>query len=204
MSVPDETFANHIEIVGHNVLVTPAMKQHALEKLSKIGRFQDHILDIHMTMDIENLDHKVSLIVKFDHFKIKSEGHSHDMYSSIDLAIVRLEKQLKRWREQIQDHTRKKRSMVDVEVSILERAYSDVEVYNDAIDEANAKSTSQFSVGKVTGKKTMKIKDLTVEEAIMKIELAGDDFLVYRSEEDRKLKVLYRRKDGNYGLIQTE
>lgn len=50
----------------------------------------------------------------------------------------------------------------------------------------------------------MHLKELTREEALMKMELSRDAFLVYRSEEDRRLKVLYRRKDGNYGIIEPE
>ena len=204
MTVPDESLANHVQVLGRNVLVTPAMKQHAMEKLAKLEKFQNHIMDIQVTMDIEHLDHKVALIVKFDHFKIKAEGHSNDMYASIDMAIDRLQKQLRRWKDQIQDHTKKKRSMVDVEVSILEKPYSDVELFNEEIAEANAKREAGFKIGKVTGKKTMKIKELNTQEAIMKIELSSDDFLVYRAEEDKKIRVIYRRKDANYGIIQTE
>ena len=204
MTVPDNSLVNHIQVLGRNVLVTPAMKQHAMDKLAKIERFQDHIMDIQVTMDIEHLDHKVVLIAKFDHFKIKAEGHSDDMYASIDLAINRLQKQLRRWKDQIQDHTRKKRSIVDVEVDILEKPSSDVAVFNAEIAEANSKREPIFKIGKVTGKKTMKIKELTTQEAIVKMELSNDDFLVYRSEEDRKLRVIYKRKDHNYGIIQTE
>jgi putative sigma-54 modulation protein len=204
MTGQDESLANHIQVLGRNVLVTPAMKQHAMEKLAKIGRFQNHILDIHVTMDIENLDHKVVLVAKFDHFKIKSEGHSSDMYASIDLAIGRMQNQLRKWKDQIQDHTKKKRSMVDIEVELLEKPYSDVEEYNAEIAEANAKRSSEFTVGKVTGKKSMKLKELNTREAIVKMELSNDDFLVYRSEEDKKLRVIYRRKDENYGIIQPE
>ncbi len=204
MTVPDDFLSDHIQVLGRNVLVTPAMKQHAMEKLAKIERFQDNIMDIQVTMDIENLDHKVTLIVKFDHFKIKAEGHSNDMYSSIDLAIDRLQKQLRRWKDQMQDHTRKKRPMVDVEVDILEKPKSDVAVFNEEIAEANSKRQPIYQIGKVTGKKTMKIKDLNAQEAIMKMELSNDDFLVYRSEEDQKLRVIYRRQDDNYGIIQPE
>ena len=57
---------------------------------------------------------------------------------------------------------------------------------------------------KVIGMETRVLKILTTEEAMMKMDLSGDKFLVYRGEEDRKLKVIYRRDDGNYGIIQTE
>ncbi|HEY4255244.1 MAG TPA: sigma 54 modulation/S30EA ribosomal C-terminal domain-containing protein, partial [Chlamydiales bacterium] len=56
----------------------------------------------------------------------------------------------------------------------------------------------------IVAKETMKLKTLTQEEAIIKMEISSEVFLIYRSEEDQKLKVIYRRKDGNYGLVQVQ
>lgn len=194
----------NIQIIGRNVLVTPAMKQYAMDKLAKIERFQNHIMDIHVTMDIEHLDHTVTLIIKFDHFKIKSGAKTKDMYASVDLAISRFQEQLRRWKDRMQDHGKKKKEMTDMEVSLLERPYSDLDEFNSEIIEESSKKTEVFSIGEITGRKTILLKELNKEEAVMKMELSSDNFLLYRSEEDKKLKVIYRRKDGSYGIIQPE
>jgi putative sigma-54 modulation protein len=191
-----------IDIVGRHVQVTEAMKQHAREKLLKMERFHDHIMYIHVTMDIEHLNHVVTCIVKFDHFKIKAQGSSTDMYVSIDLAVDRLQKQMRRWKSRIQDHRNRQAVIVQAPVSLVERPYSDIDEYNAEIELQNREH--EASHPKVIGQKTRALKTLTMQEAMMKMELSKDAFLVYRSEEDRKLKVMYVRKDGNYGIIQPE
>lgn len=195
-----------IEIVGRNVLVTEAMKSYAREKLSKIDKLHNHVLHIHVTMDIEHLLHRVVIVAKLDHFKVKAHGDSNDMYASIDMAVDRFQKQLYRWKDRIQDHSQKGLSGVDLEVFLLEKAYSnELDGYNLEIEEANNKRDAKNrQLAHVVGKKKISLKELNMDEAVVKMELSNDPFLVYRSEEDHKLKVMYRRKDGNYGIIQPE
>lgn len=193
---------DHIQIIGRHVQVTEAMKQHAMDKLSRI-RTQDPVMDIHVVMDIEHLEHIVTILVKFDHFRVKAHGSSHDMYASIDQAVHRIESQLRRWKDKIQNHRNKKRSVVDMKVNVWKRTASEIDEYNEEIEAQNAKHKT-LCIPTIKGRETVPLKELTAEEAVMKLDLSGDRFLVYRSEEDRKLKVMYRRNDGDYGIIQPE
>jgi len=196
----------NIQINGRHVQVTEAMKQHARTKLSKLERFHNHIMDVHVTMDIQREEHIVTIIVKLDHFKIKSHAVSTDMYASIDQAVERLQKQVYRWKDRIQDHTSKKLSSVDLKVNVLQRPYPDeLDEINAEIEaKANQQRMKELMPGQVIGQETIPLKTLLIGEAVMKMELSGDHFLLYRAEEDRKIKVIYRRKDGNYGIIQAE
>ncbi len=202
----NKTPSGHVvQVIGRNVLVTPAMKQHAIDKLAKIERLQNHVMDIHVVMDIQHLDHTVSIVASFSHFKVKAEATSSDMYASIDLAVDRLQKQLTKWKDRIHSHMQKKLSVVDMEVNVLQRPYNELDEFNADIEIQNKEeAASKVTLPKVTGKKTLPLKELTTQEAIMKMELSNDSFLIYRSEEDKKLKVIYRREDGNYGIIQPE
>lgn len=192
-----------ITIFGKNVLVTEAMKNYAIEKLSKIERFHTHIMDVHIIMDIQKLEHSVSIILKFEHFTIKVQATSSDMYASIDKAIERLRTQISRWKDRIQEHNKKKIPIIDMQVNVIHRPYNEVEEFNLEIEHENKKGHS-FHAHKIIGKETLPLKKLTAEEAVMKIELSGDDFLIFKGEEDQKLKVIYRRPDGNYGIVETE
>jgi putative sigma-54 modulation protein len=181
------------------------MKDYALEKISKIERFHPHILDIQVTMDIQKLEHTVTIFIHFNHMKIKVHASSNDMYTSIDRATEKLRKQIRRWKDKIQDHHAKSRSVVDMQVNVLQRPYDELEEFNgDIAASSKAKEQAMSWPPKVIGTSTRPLKDLTKEEAVMKIELSGDQFLIYRDEASRRLHILYRRKDGNYGLIQTE
>ncbi len=193
---------DHIHVTGRHIQVTEAMKQYAAEKLERV-RTQDPVMDIYVVMDIEHLTHKVIIMVKFDHFKVKAEASSTDMYASIDKAVDRLGVQLHRWKDKIHAHRNKKLSVIDMKVNVQQRPYNEVEEYNFQIDAQNEKDRVPTHPI-VEGRKTVPLKELTTEEAIMKIELSQDQFLIYRSEEDRKLKVMYKRKDGNYGIVEPE
>lgn len=194
-----------IHILGRNVYVTDAMKEYAYEKLSKIDRFHNHIMDIHVTMDIQKMEQMVNILLQFDHFKVKVSASSTDMYASIDKAIEKLQEKIRRWKDRIQDHHKKGRSVIDMQVNVLKRPFSDIDLINDAIERENkAQETEVYQTPQVVGSDVRPLKMLTTEEAVMKMELSDDHFMVFRGEEDRKLKVIYRRKDGHYGLILAE
>lgn len=201
----EEAEGYRFTIYGKAVHVTEAMKNYVREKLAKIERFHNHIMDIHVFLDIQRLENVISIIVKFDHFEIKVGASSSDMYASIDEAITKLQHKVRRWRSRIQDHRAKKLSDVDITVNVLRHPYNFLEEINAEIEQQNRREREEiYQIPKVIGTKTMALKELTVEEAVMKMDLSDDSFLVFRGEEDKKLKVMYRRSDGNYGLMLPE
>lgn len=199
----EEAQGYRLTILGRHMLVTEAMKNYATEKLAKLDRFHTHVMDIHVTMDVQNLEHVVDIVVKFEHFRIKVHAGSSDMYASIDKAVARLQKLMGRWKDRIQDHTAKKLSSIDMHVNVVNRPYNELEEFNAEIEAENAKK-DEFKPPRVVGNKTVPLKTLTMDEAVMKMELSGYSFLIFRGEEDQKLKVIYRRDDDTYGIIQAE
>lgn len=201
----EEAEGYRVDIIGRNIQVTEPIRMYVWDKLSKIERFHNHIMHLHMTLEIQKLEHVCTIVLKIDHTEVKCQSKSTDMYASIDKAIDRLHSLLARYKSRLQDYHRKKLSAIDMQVNVLHRPYSEIDEINAAIEEINANSKIQaFGPPKIIGTETKPLKTLTIEEAVMKMDLSGDSFLIFRAEEDMKLKVLYRRKDGNYGLIQPE
>lgn len=201
----EEALGYNIEIVGRNIEVTETMRIYIWNKISKIERFQNHIMYVHIALELQKLEHFCTIVLKFNHFKIKVQSSSTDMYVSIDEAINKLQTIISRYKSRIQDHHKKALSVIDMEVNVLRRPYDDLAEINAEIEAENAKAEiSIYNPAKVIGKETKPLKTLTLDEAVMKLELSGDQFLVFKGEEDRKLKVIYRRKDGNYGLLLPE
>ncbi len=201
----EEAQGYRFTIYGKSVLVTEAMKNYVKDKLVKIERLKDHIMDIHVYMDIQRLEHVISVLVKFEHFQIKVGASSSDMYASIDEAVTRLQRKLRRWKGRIQDHNAKKLNVIDMTVNVLHRPYNLLDEINGDIEAQRRHEEEEvYQTPKVIGSEKMPLKTLTNEEAVMKMELSDDPFLVFRGEEDRKLKVIFRRDDGNYGLILPE
>lgn len=192
-----------ITITGRNVQITESMKDYAMEKVSKIERFTDRILEVNVIMDIQKLEHRVDIVMKIGHIKINSHASTNDMYASIDKAVDKLEAQFRRYKAKLQNHHNKKVPSVDMIVSVLERITQEDEVNADIEEESRRQAESKYGFHRVLKEETCPLKTLTLNEATMKMDLSGDAFLIFRNEEDRKIKVIYRRKDDNYGIIDT-
>ncbi len=193
----EEAEGYKLTVYGKSVHVTEGMKNYLKEKLAKIERFHKHIMDIHVTMDIQRLEHTISILIKLDHLQIKVAASSSDMYASIDEAVTRLQQKIRRWKERIQDHAAKSRSVVDMTVNVLRKPYNYLEEINAEIELQKKKDDMPH----IIDNEKIPLKMLTTQEAVMKMELSDDDFLLFKGEEDQKLKMIYRRPDGNYGLI---
>lgn len=199
----EQELGYRIEIIGRQIEVTDSIEKHVLDKLSKIERLHNHILHVHVTLEVHKLEHICALMVKLDHLKIKAEARSTNMYVSIDKAIDRLHRLICRYKNKIQDYYQKASPTVDMSVDIFKK--SEIDQINAEIEEENREREIQALLPPtVIDTKVKPLKTLTVEEALMKIDLSGDQFLIFRAEEDLKLKVLYRRKDNRYGLIRPE
>jgi len=196
----------NIDIIGHNVLVTDAMKDHATEKISKIERFTNRLIDVAITMEVQKNDHKCDIVLRVDHIKVKSHAATSDMYASLDKAFERIQTQLLRYKSKIQDHQAKPLEVVDMLVNVYRQAKeAELSEVNDDIEAENVRANiDMYRPHEIVeqGKKSLKV--LRDDEAIMEMELSGDAFLVFRGEVDRKLKVIYRRDDGDYGILYPE
>lgn len=189
----------NIQITGRHLEVTDSMKDYALERVSKIERFMDRIIDVNVIMDIQKLDHKVEIILKVGHVKISSQATTTDMYVSVNKAVDKIESQLRRYKSKLQDHHAKGHAVLNMDVNILSRAIEDELDFTEEFIEQNGEIP--FKPHEVVMQETRPLKILTKDEAVMKMELSGDAFLIYKNEIDQKLKVIYRRKDDNYGII---
>ena len=203
-----EKFANEeypIHVIGRHIEITDSMKAYAVDKLKKkIDRFEAHILDITITMDIQKLQHNVNFIVDINNTKIKVSGHSDNMYASIDLAIAHLEAKLRRYLSKLHEHHSKTHHPVEMNVHVVARIIP-IDDINDQIEEANLERVEKdLRPHKIVSRETKPLKTLTQEEAIMKMELSENAFMIYKAEEDQQLKVIYLRTDGNYGIIEAK
>ncbi len=194
----------NISIVGKNVQMTEAIQSYVLEKISKIERFTHNILDITVTMDVQKLAHTASIVMKFLHFKIQVHATTGDLYSAIDGAIGKLLRLIRKYKSKLQNHRIQDLTTIDMKVNILE-PIDEIEDINDEIEAETLKEEEQkYAMPKIVDSEKLPLKILTQEEAIMKLELSGDSFLIYKGEEDRKLKVIYRHQDDNLGVIEIE
>ncbi|QVL58114.1 MAG: ribosome-associated translation inhibitor RaiA [Simkaniaceae bacterium] len=194
-----------ISVIGKNIEITKPIRDYIEEKISKIETLSTDIIDLKVHLELQKLNHTVDIFMKFSHFRVNVRAITENMYSAIDKAFERLYSKLRKWKSRIQDHHVKGVSSTEMEVNILEHAQHEIEEINQEIIDANNQNLQKdYSLPKVIKKKKIPLKKLTIDEAVMKMELSDDNFKIYRSEEDQMLKVIYRRRDGGYGIVSPE
>ena len=193
-----------IYIIGKHLELTDALRDYVSEKLSKVERITDQITNIHVVLDSQKLEKTCSILMNFIRFKISVNVGKDNMYEAIDKAVDRVVKLIGRYKSKLQDYRNKDLSTVDIEVNVIKPLEDDLDAINDDIEAENAREeVEKYELHQVVSKDTLTLKTLTQDEAVMKMEISTDSFMIYKSEEDQKIKVIYRLEDSNYGLIQV-
>jgi putative sigma-54 modulation protein len=197
----------NIVITGRNHLeLTDAIRDHVMERLSKLERYTERLIDVQVMLDIQKLNNRVDIVLKCGNYKIKGSGSSNDMYVSVDQAVHRIKEQLLKYKDKLQDHHARGVPAIEMNVNVIHSPQEE-ELFdlNDQIDTENQRQLERhYRPHQVVKRESRPLKTLTLEEAVMKMELSGDPFLIYIAENDRKIKVIYLRKDGNYGIMEPQ
>jgi len=185
-----------------------AVREYAAEKLEKIRKyFHKDPISAHATFSVERGFHHVAdlNITLPSGIVINAKETTEDMYSSIDLAAARIERQVRRWKDKIRDHKPHGGPSTSVREMVI--MPEEVEPPGQAPEPARPAATKppapaahNFNVIK---DERFTARSLSVEDAVMQLNLLGDELLVFVDAGSGRTSVLYRRKDGNYGLIET-
>jgi len=181
-----------VTVKGKNVHVTDTLRAYAEQKLQKLNKYFSNIKDAQVTQSIQRNWHFVEVQLEGDGVFLRAEERSADMYASIDAVLEKLERQVKRFKGKLLQHPRPTDAEIDEEETEVDELDEDAE---DEMDE---------SLPNIVKTKRFPIKPMTAEEAAMQMELINHDFFVFLNQETEQVNVLYRRKDGNYGLIEPE
>jgi putative sigma-54 modulation protein len=183
-----------------------AVRDYAEEKLDKIRKyFQKDPIAAHAVFSVERgFNHVADINITLPNgILINAKETTEDMYSSIDLAAARIERQVRKWKDKIRDHKPHGGPSTSVREMVIEP--EEVEPAPAAaatatVPKAPAPAQHNFQVVK---DERFTARSMTVEDAVMQLNLLGDELLVFTDAGSGRTSVLYRRKDGNYGLIET-
>ncbi|HHW15399.1 MAG TPA: ribosome-associated translation inhibitor RaiA [Firmicutes bacterium] len=180
-----------IVVKGKNMEVTPALRSYAEKKVGKLEKyFEQGEVTAQVMMRLERELHVVEVTLQVDALLLRGEERTADMYASIDGVLEKLERQIKKYKTRI---NRKLRQDVGTRPQEAKPPVS-----------PEARDEEGEELGRVIRTKRFPIKPMSVEEAVMQMELLGHDFFVFRNSEDEEINVVYRRADGNYGLIEPD
>jgi len=182
------------KLSGRNVDVTDAMRDYVQEKLTRLDRFSDQITDARVTLTVREVRdagrrNRVEVQLNVPHGIIRAEEHHADMYAAIDRASDVLERQLRKFKTKYMKHRQEGAPQPEPGLAETEAASG---VEDDVTD---------FRP-EIVRQKRFDLRPMSPEDAVTQMEALGHDFYVFRNMDTGGCGVVYRRRDGNYGLIE--
>lgn len=172
-----------VKVIGRNVEVTKALKEIVEKKVSRLEKYFKPEVEANVLLSVQKSTHTAEVTIPFNGVILRAEEANGDMYNSVDLVIEKIERQIRKQKTKMQ------------------RKIQGESLIYGLIPEENNEDEKE---GKVVKTKRFAIKPMATEEAILQMELLGHNFFVYMDDETSEVNVIYKRKDGNYGLIEPE
>ncbi len=184
-----------LQVTGKNVDAGGAYKDYIAEKISVVlEKYIGPEISGHARLEKEKTGFRTNCSIRLKTgLLLEAHGEGHDAYSSADAAVERLEKRLRRYKRRLKNH----QSGRDTSLPAPERAARDYVVQVDAEESDDDNATHPVIIAETE----RGIRELSVREAVMHLDLTEDQFLVFRNGGNGELNVVYRRADGNIGWI---
>ncbi len=186
-------------VSGKNIRLTQRLRDYSTERLSTIQKYFDHINEVDLTLSVEKHktienSQKAEAVVWANGSSFKARCASNDMYAAITGVAEKIESQLKKYKEKLKENRHRKGPMPPVlvePISPREMTHSVVEFKAEGDDEPSIVRSNSFAA-----------KPMSIEEAADQLKTLEQDFVVFSNAETNEVNVVYRRADGNIGLIE--
>lgn len=175
-----------IKMRGEKIKITPAIDSYVSEKVGKLDKYFENPKEIsaNILVRIRGIEQIVEVTIPIKNAVIRAEERSKDLYEAIDLVVDKLERQIRKNKTKIQKKKNKVRlPEFNIDYQIEEK---------------------EETKGKIVKEKIIETKPMSREEAILQMELVDHDFYVFKDDKTLETSVVYRRKDGNYGVIDAK
>ena len=173
-----------VTVIAKNIELTQALKEIVQKKISKLEKYFEVEVEAKATLSVQKSRQIIEVTIPFNGAILRGEESTEDMYKSIDLVEDKLERQIRKQKTRLSRRNNGSLKFVAINDGRL-----------DSIEE------DEGSLVKV---KKFGVKPMNSEEAILQMDLLGHNFFVYQDAESSKVNVVYKRKDGNYGLLEPE
>lgn len=167
-------------IRGNKIEVTEAINDYLKTKLSKVEKYFDDDVEAKAIISAKGREEKVEVTIWSGRYNVRAEEVNEDLYAAIDLVVDKLERQLKKYK-----------SKLNSKKVVKEEYIPEIEDYFEEEEQ------------KVVRRKEVFLKPIDEEEAITQMELLGHTFFVFKNVETDKINVVYKRNDGDYGIIEA-
>lgn len=173
-------------IRGQKIDVTQAIKEYAEKKIGKLEKYfsKSDELTANVLLKVRGKEQTVEVTIPIKKIVLRAEETNKDLYAAIDLVSEKLERQIRKNKTRI---AQRKSKTNDIEIN--------TDFDNSEIEEAK---------DKVVKRKQMDTKPMSEEEAILQMNMLGHEFFIYKDDENGNTCILYKRKDGDLGIIETK
>lgn len=171
-----------IIVKGKNTVVSPAIKDYVEKKIGKITKQFKSVGDITCLLKVEKTDHIVEISFPAGSLLLRAEERTKDMYASIDLVVEKIERQIHKYKTRL-----------------MKRKYNNFA--EPVVEPIEAEAEDELEIIK---NKKFRLEPMTPEEAILQMNMLNHDFFVFYDPDQAAVNVVYKRKDGKYGLIIPE
>ncbi|SDC12184.1 putative sigma-54 modulation protein [Terribacillus halophilus] len=185
-------------IRGENVEATEAIKDYVEKKVGKLERYFDSPVDseVHVNLSVHNNASKIEVTIPMKNLLLRAEESHADLYAAIDLVVTKLERQIKKHKTKVNRRSRQSGDAPKHAFAALENESAASAVVATNEDEEDLDSFE------IVRNKRFDLKPMDSEEAILQMDMLGHSFFVYTNSVTGDTNVVYKRKDGRYGLIE--
>jgi putative sigma-54 modulation protein len=181
-----------VTFTGQSVHITDREREYAEKKLQRLSRYFRTAREAHLTHSVQRNWQIIEVQLDLDGVLLRAEERSPDVFASIDAVADKLEKQVRRFKERLKQH--KGRANAPTVAAMLAEEPTPAE----------AQEAEALQLPTVARRKRFAIKPMVVDEATLQMELLNHDFFAFHNAETDEVNILYRRRDGNYGLLELE
>jgi putative sigma-54 modulation protein len=190
-----------IRVTGRHVSVTEAMKEYCRRKAATLHLDYPKIIEVQVILDVQKYRHQAEVILHCsNHITIEARAECNDMYASIDQVVDRVARQMRKCKTRLMKNHRPKKQNT--------RPFNDRIVRWEWIDAAaefpidGETPVEEQAVREMVHREKYPVKPMSADEAVLQLELSNKQFLVFLNSQTDKVNVLYRRKKGDFGLIE--
>lgn len=171
------------KIRGEKIKITAAIQDYVETKLSRLDKyFKEVDVEANVLIRIRGKEQIIEVTIPYDKYTLRSEERRDDLYAAIDLVIDKLEGQIRKTKTKLKKQVKKNDTFFNFDYELTKEEKKE---------------------SKIVKRKTLEMKPMDEEEAILELELLGHDFFIYNDSHTNEINILYKRTDGNYGVIET-
>lgn len=178
---------------GDNIEVTPAIREHIEKRVEKIERYFPEGTNANAMVNlkaINNSQSKVEITIPMKNLTLRAEERHDELYAAVDLIVGKLERQIRKYKTKVNRKFRDREPMG--------QAFA---TFNTGVSDSTEEETEDDLT--IVRTKQFDLKPMDEEEAVLQMNMLGHNFFVFNDAETNDTNIVYKRKDGTYGLIET-